>query len=359
MTSNKKKSSKAGAPQAAAASSSGVNDDKGKNNKRPRKSSTPGSTQSKECSLMNINNSISFSESNASSRGQHILVAGPSSSSVSLLQPYHHSIPVVSHSSSTTESESKQMPGQESSSHPSNLWTAPQCLNGGSVGGGGGVHQQHHIVGSPLFSPKASNNSSHHVPTPPPKADPDKNSICAIDMSSQQISQQLQHPDSPNKHHDHNATSEERRLERNQREKERSNRIASQVDALRCLLQRGGLFIPKNTKSTVLSEASNYIRTLQDRQQLMSLEMEGLKRQLMAAMAAREGQMEGQQQVQAGQQVTGRFLTQETPQNEAVVSSEINDANGANSSEQDYQLIFQNTMAGMAVASMGGALLDW
>jgi hypothetical protein len=124
--------------------------------------------------------------------------------------------------------------------------------------------------------------------------------------------------------------SEERRLERNQREKERSNKIASQVDALRCLLQRGGLFIPKNTKSTVLSEASNYIQTLQDRQQMMSLEMENLKCQLVAAVAAREQQ-------QQLQQAKG----------------------GQGSAAQDYHLIFKNTIAGMCVASMGGALLDW
>jgi hypothetical protein len=122
--------------------------------------------------------------------------------------------------------------------------------------------------------------------------------------------------------------SEERRLERNQREKERSNKIASQVDTLRCLLQRGGLFIPKKTKSSVLSEASNYIKTLQDRQQVMSMEMENLKCQLVNAMAARE-----QQAQQAKSQEQG-----------------VN---------QDYHLIFKNTMAGMCVASMGGTLLDW
>ena len=140
------------------------------------------------------------------------------------------------------------------------------------------------------------------------------------------------HPSHPNKH---NMTTEERRLERNQREKERSNRIASQVDSLRCLLQRGGLYIPKNTKSTVLTEASNYIRTLQDRQQLMSMEMENLKGQLLKAMAAR--------------QVGGPF---QQPQ------EQLKSNDPTNSDSQDYHLIFNNTMAGMAVASMGGALLD-
>jgi len=134
-------------------------------------------------------------------------------------------------------------------------------------------------------------------------------------------------------------SSEDRRLERNQREKERSNRIASQVDTLRTLLQRGGLYIPKNTKSTVLTEASNYIRTLQDRQQLMSMEMENLKDQLLKAVAARQG-------LQAGS----------TPFPQPQDQAKSDDS--AKTDSQDYYLIFNNTMAGMAVASMGGALLD-
>ncbi|KAK1748278.1 hypothetical protein QTG54_000217 [Skeletonema marinoi] len=134
-------------------------------------------------------------------------------------------------------------------------------------------------------------------------------------------------------------SSEERRLERNQREKERSNRIASQVDTLRTLLQRGGLYIPKNTKSTVLTEASNYIRTLQDRQQLMSMEMESLKEQLLKAVTARQG-------LQAGS----------APFQQPQDQSKSGDSSKTDS--QDYYLIFNNSMAGMAVASMGGALLD-
>ena len=146
----------------------------------------------------------------------------------------------------------------------------------------------------------------------------------------------------PSSHQQQNKqlTSEERRLERNQREKERSNRIASQVDTLRTLLQRGGLYIPKNTKSTVLTEASNYIRTLQDRQQLMNMEMENLKDQLLKTVAARQG-------LQAG----GAPF-----QNSQDQARSSNDPSKTDA--HDYYLIFNNSMAGMAVASMGGALLD-
>ncbi|KAL7537871.1 hypothetical protein ACHAWF_005926 [Thalassiosira exigua] len=130
-------------------------------------------------------------------------------------------------------------------------------------------------------------------------------------------------PQSPKK-----LDNEERRLERNLKEKERSNRIAFQVDTLRSLLQRGGLLIPKNTRSTILSEATNYIRTLQDRQQLMSAEMEGLKKQLAEAMAERV--------------------------NSSVMSQMQEGLAGGGGDAQDYHLIFKNTLAGMAVASMGG-----
>ena len=142
-------------------------------------------------------------------------------------------------------------------------------------------------------------------------------------------------PSSPSKEHIY-QDSEERRLERNQREKERSNKIATQVDTLRCLLQRGGLFIPKKTKSSVLSEASNYIKTMQDRQQVMNAELENLQRQYVTAVAALS-----QQQTQA-----------------AAKQAHAQDAIGGDMSH-DYQLIFKSTMAGMCVATMGGTFLDW
>lgn len=58
----------------------------------------------------------------------------------------------------------------------------------------------------------------------------------------------------------------EKRKERNAREKERSCRIAMQIDDLRSLLSRGGVIVSKGTKSSVLSEAANYINLLQQQQ---------------------------------------------------------------------------------------------
>ena len=59
---------------------------------------------------------------------------------------------------------------------------------------------------------------------------------------------------------------ESKREERNAREKERSFRISRQINELRNLLSSGGVIVPKGTKSSVLTEAANYIRMLQQHQ---------------------------------------------------------------------------------------------
>ena len=59
---------------------------------------------------------------------------------------------------------------------------------------------------------------------------------------------------------------EGKREERNAREKERSFRISKQINELRNLLSTGGVIVPKGTKSSVLTEAANYIRMLQQHQ---------------------------------------------------------------------------------------------
>ena len=56
------------------------------------------------------------------------------------------------------------------------------------------------------------------------------------------------------------------REQRNAREKERSGRIAKQIDDLRSLLSKGGVIVAKGTKSSVLSETANYINSLQQQQ---------------------------------------------------------------------------------------------
>lgn len=62
------------------------------------------------------------------------------------------------------------------------------------------------------------------------------------------------------------ALDDTKREERNAREKERSYRISKQINELRNLLSSGGVIVPKGTKSSVLTEAANYIRMLQQHQ---------------------------------------------------------------------------------------------
>jgi hypothetical protein len=62
------------------------------------------------------------------------------------------------------------------------------------------------------------------------------------------------------------VNNEVKREERNAREKERSFRISKQINELRDLLSGGGVIVPKGTKSSVLTEAANYIRMLQQHQ---------------------------------------------------------------------------------------------
>jgi Helix-loop-helix DNA-binding domain len=53
---------------------------------------------------------------------------------------------------------------------------------------------------------------------------------------------------------------------KNAREKERSSRIAKQIDELRDMLTSCGVVVPKGTKSSVLTEVATFIRLLQQQQ---------------------------------------------------------------------------------------------
>lgn len=72
--------------------------------------------------------------------------------------------------------------------------------------------------------------------------------------------------DSPQPKRRKKRLDERKRVERNAREKERSFRISKQINELRSLLSSGGVIVPKGTKSSVLTEAANYIRMLQQHQ---------------------------------------------------------------------------------------------
>mmetsp|Transcript_2902 Transcript_2902/g.4898 ORF Transcript_2902/g.4898 Transcript_2902/m.4898 type:complete len:757 (-) Transcript_2902:212-2482(-) len=130
-----------------------------------------------------------------------------------------------------------------------------------------------------------------------------------------------------------------RREQRNAREKERSCRIAKQIDDLRTLLSRGGVIVAKGTKSSVLAEAANYINILQQQQVQWEIDRQSLMQQM--------------------QQVGAAPLHQVLPQGMSVAAAASQSAAQINSiSPNDYKFVFNNSSVGMAIASMGGAFVD-
>ena len=86
------------------------------------------------------------------------------------------------------------------------------------------------------------------------------------DHQSRSTTEPRQSSDSPQPKRRKKRLDERKRVERNAREKERSFRISKQINELRSLLSSGGVIVPKGTKSSVLTEAANYIRMLQQHQ---------------------------------------------------------------------------------------------
>jgi Helix-loop-helix DNA-binding domain len=84
----------------------------------------------------------------------------------------------------------------------------------------------------------------------------------------------------PSKKSKKNELGEDKREERNAREKERSFRISRQINELRNLLSSGGVIVPKGTKSSVLTEAANYIRVLQQHQYRSEIDRHQLVQQM-------------------------------------------------------------------------------
>jgi Helix-loop-helix DNA-binding domain len=61
------------------------------------------------------------------------------------------------------------------------------------------------------------------------------------------------------------SLSEAKRVERNQREQARSNRLSEQFADLRDLLVKAGIVVPKGTKGSILAIVGDYIRVLEQK----------------------------------------------------------------------------------------------
>mmetsp|Transcript_27717 Transcript_27717/g.65110 ORF Transcript_27717/g.65110 Transcript_27717/m.65110 type:complete len:563 (-) Transcript_27717:2245-3933(-) len=166
-----------------------------------------------------------------------------------------------------------------------------------------------------------------------------------------------------------------KREERNAREKERSFRISKQINELRALLSSGGVIVPKGTKSSVLTEAANYIRMLQQHQYRSEIDRHQLVQQVQRIGSGTLGQEAAQavRHVAAKNGVWSLGNFGGVPPRSAMMyhqptggpPAEDNDqavGNGGSLSnvieESDYRHVFNSCTIGMAIASMGGAFID-
>jgi PAS domain-containing protein len=166
-----------------------------------------------------------------------------------------------------------------------------------------------------------------------------------------------------------------KREERNAREKERSFRISKQINELRNLLSSGGVIVPKGTKSSVLTEAANYIRMLQQHQYRSEIDRHQLVQQVQRIGSGALGQQAAQAvrhaAAQNGVWSLGNFggvppksaMMYHQPGANGVTADEVTSSSSGNSlqsviEETDYRHVFNSCTIGMAIASMGGAFID-
>jgi PAS domain-containing protein len=162
-----------------------------------------------------------------------------------------------------------------------------------------------------------------------------------------------------------------KREERNAREKDRSFRIAQQIEDLRGLLSVGGVIVPKGTKSSILTEAANYIRMLQQTQGQAEMERHQLIQQMQVVGSGALGPLAAKAirhaAAQNGVWSLGNFGGPPPPT--AVVSeahiqtvappAPVTDVRQVGKIElEQYKDIFESSSVAMAVASMGGSIVD-
>jgi hypothetical protein len=147
----------------------------------------------------------------------------------------------------------------------------------------------------------------------------------------------------------HSATLDpKKREERNAREKERSCRIANQIDELRALLSRGGVIVAKGTKSSVLSEAANYINLLQQQQVQWEMDRQSMLQQMQEVGAATPSVVQSQNQPMQMSQMDPNNMIMGQPQQLVLTNPPLQSMNAFNSIEpNDYKYIFNNSSVGM------------
>lgn len=163
-----------------------------------------------------------------------------------------------------------------------------------------------------------------------------------------------------------------KREERNAREKERSFRISKQINELRNLLSSGGVIVPKGTKSSVLTEAANYIRMLQQHQYRSEIDRHQLVQQIQMIGGGAHGPQAAQaiRHVAAKNGVWSLGNFGGVPPKSAMgyyqpgsgeareIQPPADPIQQTKIEEHEYRSVFNNCAVGMAIASMGGAFID-
>jgi hypothetical protein len=150
----------------------------------------------------------------------------------------------------------------------------------------------------------------------------------------------------------HSATLDpKKREERNAREKERSCRIAKQIDELRSLLSRGGVIVAKGTKSSVLSEAANYINLLQQQQVQWEMDRQAMLNKMQEVGASASVVNSQGQLPQSMPSMDHNGMMTQLPQMVSVAMPPNPHAQRANAFDMigpnDYKFIFDNSAVGM------------
>jgi PAS domain S-box-containing protein len=148
----------------------------------------------------------------------------------------------------------------------------------------------------------------------------------------------------------------ERREERNLREKERSLKITQQIHELRELLSLGGVIVPKGTKSTILTEAANYIRLLQQHQYRSEMDKAQLVQEVQRIGNGAIGEKAAYAIRHAAAQ-NGVSSMANLPEN-GPGSSDPADPLSDNLGDREYRCVFNSCSVGMAIATMGGSFID-
>ncbi|CAB9496142.1 expressed unknown protein [Seminavis robusta] len=172
---------------------------------------------------------------------------------------------------------------------------------------------------------------------------------------------------------------ENKRLERNTREQERSNQVSKQFNELRDLLSKSGIIIPKGTKMAVLGISIEYIRALQEQQKQAEWKNQELASQIRQLAQG----VHGEQSLRAiqhagnsnaiwdlpsfshGQETNPARTANGTANGTGAGAASYNsnesasvDNSSANNSQVQYIDLFQHAPVPMAISSLGGSLLD-